>query len=79
MIHAAAQGLADFEVVDSSPFILTPSGSVQPDPLAVRSIEDLSMWYQAAAFGHICTLTLQWYKIRFYGPYQTNRLNLRYI
>ena len=31
------------------------------------------------AFGHICTLTLQWYKIRFYGPYQTNRLNLRYI
>ena len=26
------------------------------------------------AFGHICqcTLTLQWYKIRFYGPYQTN-------
>ena len=30
-------------------------------------------------FGHICTLTLQWYKIRFYGPYQTNRLFLRYI
>jgi len=26
------------------------------------------------AFGHICTLTLKWYKIRFYGPYQTNRL-----
>ena len=31
------------------------------------------------AFGHICTLTLQWYKIRFYDPYQTNQLNLRYI
>ena len=31
------------------------------------------------AFGHNCTLTFQWYKILFYGPYQTNRLNLRYI
>ena len=48
MIHAAAQGLADFEVADSSPFMFTPSGSVQPDPLAVRNIEDLSVWYQAA-------------------------------
>ena len=25
------------------------------------------------AFGHICTLPLQWYKIRFYGPYQTEK------
>ena len=38
MIHAAAQGLADFEVADSSPFMFTPSGSVQPDPLAVRNL-----------------------------------------
>jgi len=48
MIHAAAQGLVDFEVADSTPFMLTPSGSVQPDPLAVRAIEDLNVWYQAA-------------------------------
>lgn len=47
MIDAGITGLADLEIQDCNPFRLTRSGTLQPDPLALRKMEELASWYAA--------------------------------
>jgi len=48
MIRVGVQGLAKLALHGSSPFMKTPSGALQPNPLALRRMDQLKPWFESA-------------------------------